>query len=427
MQDNIKDLFEYLNHDKSAYHAASYCEQVLCKEGFTQIFLNQKFDIKAGEKYYIKPYNSSLFAFVMPEKIESMRLAMAHTDFPTFKIKPVMNLRPRANCNLINVEPYGGSLKKTWFDRPLGIAGTVVVKTENVFNPKELLFDSEVPWVVIPSLAPHMDREIEKKEIDAAKEINPISALILDGDNNTEIIDLIAKKLDVNKDDILSYDLNLYDVDEARLVGTNQDFIQAGKIDNMASCAVLTDVIANATSEDNILRMIALFDNEEIGSRTKQGADSDILKWIITKICLDSNQMKNESEIISMLSTSMMLSCDGAHAVHPNYTEKADTSTIAEIGKGVVIKTSSSQRYVTDAKSIGIIKGLCENNNIAYQLQANKSGSPGGSTLGPIISSYLPILAVDMGVPMLAMHSIKEMIAVKDYISFEEILKAFYK
>lgn len=416
---NINKLITYLNKDKSAYHAVNHCEEVLKDNGFTELSMKEKFTPDADGKYYVKPYKTSLFAFVMPEDLKDMRIAMAHTDFPTFKVKPVAMLNSKAGCSLINVEPYGGSLKKTWFDRPLAVAGLVVVKTDNAFEPKELLYDSEDAIVTIPSLAPHMDRDIEKKDIDPAKEMNPVISLI---SGQSDINELIANKLNVNKDDILSYDLNLYDVTEAMLIGSDKEFLQAGKLDNMASCAALTEAIVKCEKSKASLNMIALFDNEEVGSRTKQGADSDILKWIITKICYDLAGMANESEIISILYNSMLLSCDGAHAVHPNYPEKADTTSIAELGKGIVIKTSASQRYVTDAKAIAIIKAICDKNDIKYQLQANKSGTPGGQTLGPIASSYIPATAIDMGVPMLAMHSVREMISVQDYMEFEKLI-----
>lgn len=422
----MSELIDYLNNDKSAYHAVRYCENVLKNNGFTELNMDEKFELLPLGKYYVKPNLTSLFAFTMPDnietilpsfsKIDGMRILMAHTDFPTFKIKPVADLSDKAGVNLINVEPYGGSLKKTWFDRPLGIAGVVYLSSEDCYEPKAVLFDSEEAWVTIPSLAPHMDREIEKKDIDPAKEMNPVLALSLEGKS---LITMIAEKLGVEEDNILSYDLSLYDVTKALYIGANKEFIQAGKIDNMASCMALVEsILVSNKLPKNHIPMIALFDNEEIGSRTRQGADSNLLKWIIDKILLDSKIAENESDIISILTKSFLVSCDGAHAVHPNYPEKADTSSTAIMGKGVVIKTSASQRYVTDPKAMAIIKALCKKGEVSYQLQANKSGTPGGQTLGPIASSYIPTLAIDIGVPMLAMHSIREMICEKDFEQF---------
>lgn len=423
----MAELTEYLNNDKSAYHAVEFCEKQLLNNGFAELKMNKKFNIASGGKYYVKPGLTSLFAFKMPEKKENIisngecvagfRIAMAHTDFPTFKLKPVADCSDKAGLSLINVEPYGGSLKKTWFDRPLGIAGAVYIQNDNN-SPEAVLFDSEDAWVTIPSLAPHMDREIEKKDIDPAKEMNPVVSL--SGDNNG-IIKMIADKLKVNEGDILSYDLGLYDVTDVLYIGAKKEFIQSGKIDNMASCAALTEALINTESKKKI-SMIALFDNEEIGSRTMQGADSNMLKFVTDKILLDSEIANNESEIISVLSKSMLISADGAHGVHPNYPEKADTTSTALLGGGIVIKTSASQRYVTDAGAIAYVKNICRNNNISCQVQANKSGTPGGQTLGPIATSYIPVTAVDMGIPMLAMHSVREMICSKDYDEFEKLI-----
>lgn len=414
-------LIQYLDASKSPYHVARFGASILSKEGFTEIDFNSAFDLRAGGRYFVRPYPTALFAFVMPSENQSVmsvndfRIACAHTDFPTFKIKPSSEHKVVASCKRINTEPYGGMLKKTWFDRPLGIAGMVVTKGADVWKPNTNLFDSEEAWCYIPSLAPHMDREIEKKEVDVAKDMIPITGITADS-----LIENIAKKLGVDEDDILSYDLNLYDTTKAEYVGVCKEFLSSGRIDNVASVAALTEAISSAENHKDSISLIALFDNEEIGSRTKQGADSKLLSWTIKKICEAIGiDYKNS------LHRSMMLSVDGAHAVHPNYPDKADATTAVELGGGLVIKTSASQRYVSDPVVTGIIKGICQERGIAHQVQANKSGTPGGQTLGPIVSSYVPIQGADIGVPMLAMHSIREMISVNDYRSLEAFIKAY--
>jgi len=303
-----------------------------------------------------------------------------------------------------------------------------MLKSGDAFSPEEVIFDSESAWVYIPSLAPHMDREIEKKEVDVAKEMLPL--ISLDKIDENSFAEYIANKLskdlkkEICKEDILSYDLNLYDVTRAEYAGINKEFLISQRIDNIASVAALTDSIIKSNPENHI-SLIALFDNEEIGSRTKQGADSEILNLVIQRIC-ESDYLKDaNADYKDMLVNSMMLSVDGAHAVHPNYPEKADLTTTAVCGKGFVIKTSASQRYVSDSKMLAIIKAICEGNNIPYQVQANKSGTPGGQTLGPIASSYLPVPAADMGVPMLAMHSVREMMAERDFDSLLNFVELF--
>lgn len=415
----MTELKIYLDNAHSPYHAVTYAKERLIEAGFHELKVNEAFALEAGRAYFTCPYDTAMFAFRMPENnISSIRIGCAHTDFPTFKIKPVADMSSgKGNVRRINIEPYGGMLKKTWFDRPLGIAGIVMVKGSSLMKPDSVLFDSILPWAYIPSLAPHMDREIEKKEVDVAKEMLPVIGL----EDENKMCDLIANKMNIKVDDILSYDLNLYDVTNAEYVGVSEEFITSERIDNIASVAALTEGIINGNKLNaEHISMIALFDNEEIGSRTKQGADSNILQWIIEKIC-ESEYVKNQGvDYKNLLLNGMMLSVDGAHAVHPNYVEKADTTTIAELGKGFVIKTSVSQRYVSDPKMLAIIKGICNENDIKYQVQANKSGTPGGQTLGPIASSYLPIPAADMGIPMLAMHSIRELAALDDY---EELKK----
>lgn len=421
----IQELRHYLDDCNSPYHLIKEVSTNLKQLGFKELSMKAAFNLVPGEKYFVSPSGTSLFAFVMPEDIKSIRIGMGHTDFPTFKLKPVPMENPKAGCNLINVEPYGGSLKKTWFDRPLGIAGAVLVKGEDVFKPTTLLYDSINPMVVIPSIAPHLDKEADKREIDVAKEIKPLCGLTLDGDS-FDILEEIAKDLRVKKTDILSFDLNLYDVTDSTLIGAYEDMLQSQKIDNYSSCVALVKAI-NTDSEANVMPLIALFDNEEIGSRTRQGADSNMLEWVINKICLDSGVCESTTEVYEILANSMMLSCDVAHAVHPSHTEKSDSTSTAYMGKGITIKTSASRRYVTDPEALAIVRGLCECNDISYQVQANKSGTPGGQTLGPLATSYIPIKAADVGIPMLAMHSVSELCAVSDVEEFGRLVSSFFK
>ncbi len=315
---------------------------------------------------------------------------------------------------------------RTWFDRGLGVAGIVYVKGENPYAPKPVLFDSEKPWFVIPSLAPHMDREAETKKIDPQKELIPLFSLSKedDGEEGSSFISKIAEKLNVYADDILDFDLELYVCEEPVSCGSDDEFLLAPRIDNVASVAALVegicakDIKESSGRDVNDISLIALFDNEEIGSRSKQGADSNIVNLIIDRI-FESGLFKGFSKNTAIL-RGRILSVDGAHAQHPNYPEKADETTKAFLGKGIVLKSSASQRYVTDPEMGAVLLSLCSENGINIQRQANRSGAPGGQTLGPIISSYLPIPAADIGIPMLAMHSSKETMCVRDY---EDLLK----
>lgn len=429
MTNELKDLFGYLEAAKSPVHVVAYsCEQ-LERAGFIKLDFDKKFELKAGGKYYCKPYDSLLFAFRVASNIKAgkMHIACAHTDSPSFKIKPVADMGARANVNRINVEPYGGALKRTWFDRPLGVAGQLVLKGDNIFEPKRVMFDSEGAWFIIPSLAPHMDREIEEKKLDVQKELIPICSLngVDAAENGADGLKAsLAAKAGVAVDDILDYDLNLYICGKPECCGTDGEFLLASRIDNVGSVAALVQgLIASEdkkAEDDNDLSIVALFDNEEIGSRTKQGADSMIFSWIVDRIF--ESEAFAEVDKLAALSRSTMLSVDGAHAVHPNYPEKADETSKAYLGKGIVLKTSASQRYVSDSGMSGILKQLCKKYDIMLQVQANRSGTPGGQTLGPIESSFLPIPAADLGMPMLAMHSCTETIACSDYKALYDLM-----
>ncbi len=411
----MAELTEYLEAAKSSYHVVEFAASRLKEAGFEELSFRGGFDLKEGGAYYCIPYPTSLFAFRIAEKVtgEGMHIACAHTDSPTFRIKPSPDMGERAGTCRINVEPYGGALRRTWFDRGLGVAGTVYIKGEDPFKPVKLLFDSEKAWFVIPSLAPHMDREIEERKLDPQKEIIPVFM----GDGSERMfLSCIADKAGVNESDILDYDLELYLCEKPEYVGPGGELLLSARIDNIASVAALTEGIISggSDSEDkNDIALIALYDNEEIGSRTKQGADSNILNMIAGKIFESS--LYSTRSLLTAMSGSRMISVDGAHAQHPNYPEKADETARVYLGKGIVFKSSASQRYVTDPEMGAVLSSLCAKNDIAFQRQANRSGAPGGQTLGPIVSSFLPIPAADMGIPMLAMHSVRETMCLKDY------------
>ena len=416
----MSTIYEYLDNAVSPYHAAAFCAETLSSNGFCQLKLNETNSLVAGGKYYIMPYPTMLIAFVMPEKLESFHIATAHTDYPSFKLKANCDMPVTANTKRINVEPYGGSLKKTWFDRPLSLAGSLVLKGSDSFSPKTVLYDAKKSMAIIPSLAPHMDRDIEKKEVDIAKEILPITGI-----TDSSLMEYIADSTGIGVEDILSFDLNLYVNEKAENIGIKEELISSERIDNIASCAAVTEALINSDMSKKNMPMIVLYDNEEIGSRSKQGADSNILGWTIKKLLYDSKLINNDAELIGIYHNSYMLSVDGAHAMHPSHTDKADSLNPAYIGKGPALKTSSSQRYLCDPVVMAIIKELARENNIPFQVTANKSGTPGGQTLGPILSSYLPIRGADLGIPMLAMHSARELCSAEDYENLKRLITSY--
>lgn len=418
-----------LNKGKSPYHVVALCKKQLEQAGFTALDYRQSWDLEFGASYYVSPYPSVLFAFTTGSAMTEegkIKIALAHTDFPCFKLKSHPEYTTEKYLQ-VNVEPYGGMIQSTWFDRPLGLVGKVMLVSDDVYAPKTILFESAVSLFVIPSLAPHLDKNANgKHEYDMQQELQPVAGLLEEQCNKDDfVLEYLAKELGVKKEDIVSFDLFLCNMDQAEKVGLQGEFISAPRIDNLASVAALVEgmtVPYGKGTEDGI-SMIALFDNEEIGSRSKQGADSALMTQVIEKI--GQSFGKNHCEMNDMLARGFLLSVDGAQAFHPNYITKSDPTNEIYLGSGVTIKTSASQRYVTDSEATAIVMQLCKQANVKCQLQVNRSGMPGGQTLGPIAVSYLPMQGADIGIPMLAMHSARELAAGADYKELVKLIKAF--
>ena len=415
-------LEEYLERSVSPFHAAALVKERLEGGGFLEIRPGDPSGLPDCPGFFMMPYPSCIIAFKINRNgKEKFHIATAHTDSPSFKIKPDPVIK-RNGYLLINTEPYGGSVKRTWLDRPLGIAGKVVLRTDDPFSPEEALYSSDGPAVIIPGLAPHLDREIETKPLDPQTHLLPVAGTYEEGSDF--IRDLILRGLKreaLSASDIIDYDLYLYNCDRPEMIGEGSPMISAPRIDNIASCAALTEALIRGSAGDAMIDAAAFFDNEEIGSRSKQGADSELLKTLLHYVYKKAFPDDYDAYLRSLYA-SMLFSVDGAHALHPSYPEKSDLTGQAYIGKGFVLKTSAPQRYVTDSKASSIVKEICRKNGIRVQQQANRSGAPGGQTLGPIASSYLPVLACDIGIPMLSMHSSRELADVRDYEALLDFL-----
>lgn len=420
-----------LEEGRSPFQVVEFGRKYLKNAGFVEIDYRKKFTVKPAGSYCVSPYPSVLFAFhigkdvtakTMEEDVK-VKIAMAHTDFPCFKIKSKPEYVTKKYLQA-NVEPYGGMIRSSWFDRPLGIAGKVVLASENIYAPRTVLFDSNRPVFIIPSLAPHMDRDGNKsREYDMQQEMQPITGMLNEQCNKEGfLVEYLAKELDVSTQAILSFDLFLYNTDKPEMIGMGEEFISAPRLDNLSSVAALLEAAEGA--DEKSISVIALFDNEEIGSRSKQGADSQLLPIILKKIA-DALGVE-EVTLSDCLARGFLLSVDGAHALHPNYAAKSDVTNEVFLGSGVVIKTSASQRYLSDSEATAVLKQLCHQNQIKYQVQVNRSGMPGGQTLGPIAASYLPMQGADLGMPMLAMHSARELADGDDYKELVKLMKAFF-
>ncbi len=418
----MKQLFELLEQGVTASHVISYLKEDLIAGGFKELSLEETWELEEHGKYYVNLYGSNCIAFVVGamKKMPSFRIAMAHSDYPNFQIKPEPLMRGKHMARF-NVEIYGGMYQKSWLDRPLGVAGRVVVKGEQAFSPKVLLYNSKRPLCIIPSLAIHMERELNQKgALDTAKELVPVAALTGDMDLLDEVVD----SLQITKEEILDYDLYLYNMDKPVIVGLDDAMVSAPRLDNLTSVGAILSGIKKAAVPEGVVDLLVVFDNEEVGSRSKQGADSELLPMVVRRI--GQALTGGNFELSKVLESSFLLSVDVAHGYHPNYEEKSDVTSKAYLGSGFSLKRSVGQKYGTTAETSAVIKHLCEKEQIPYTIAINKTGIPGGSTLGPIVTVHLPFPCADIGVPILAMHSATELAAAADYDALKRVIQAFY-
>lgn len=407
----MNNLVELLKNGKTQFHVVKNVKETLIKNSFKELHMYEDWKLSDGN-FFVEPFPSMLVAFSYKSTATSLRISACHTDFPMLKLKSKPELNKKGYL-MANVEPYGGLIVSTWFDRPLGLAGKIISKGSDAFNPVTTLFDSNKALFTIPNLAPHLKRE-KSSDIDPQKELIPLCGLDNSEISSDYLMSYIAKESNISKDDILDYDLYLYVCDEPTYIGFDSKLLSSPRIDNISSVSAILDSIC--TCNNNVIAVGAFFDNEEIGSRSKQGADSLLLKTIIDKIVPSEALYKN----------AFCLSIDVAHGTHPNYSEKSDITNDIILGKGFVLKTSASQRYVNDSEAGATISAICQEKGIKIQKAVNRSGMPGGQTLGPIMSSYLPIKSVDIGVPMLAMHSARELIHVDDYEALKKLVLEFF-
>ncbi len=421
----MEDLFRLLERGVTASHVVDCVKKDLLNNQFQELNIEDEWELKKNKGYYVNLYGSGCMAFRTGEHIDdfpAFRIAMAHSDFPCFQIKPNPMVKGRY-CARLNVEIYGGMYQKSWIDRPLGVAGRVVIKGKTVFTPQVLLYKSDRPLCIIPSLAIHMDKELNKKgALETAKELVPLAAL----SEEEDLLSDVAASLNIQTKDILDYDLYLYNMDVPMVAGLDSSMIVASRLDNLTSVGSILNGIKNCGKiPDHTVEMMVVFDNEEVGSLTKQGADSELLPLVIDKI--GKGLCGNRFEKSKVLEKSFLLSVDVAHANHPNYEEKSDVNNRAYLGHGISIKRSVGQKYGTTAESAAVIKQLCSKENIPFSIAINKTGIQGGSTLGPIVTSHLPFPCADVGMPILAMHSAVELGAVADYEALKKFIKTFYE
>jgi aspartyl aminopeptidase len=410
------ELLDFINESVTAYHGAYAMKSILDEEGFVEIEENKKWNLTKGGKYYVMKNQSAIVAFEIGEgKLEEdgFRLIGAHTDSPTFKIKPKAEIQVENTYLKLNTEVYGGPILSTWFDRPLSLAGRVALKGSSPLKPETRLVNIDRPLLIIPNMAIHMNRKVnEGYAFNKQKDTLPLIGFINDKfEKGAYLLTLISEKLGVPKEEILDFDLFLYEYEQGCIFGLENEFISAGRLDDL--WMVFSGLRALVDSKKNkATKVMIAVDNEEIGSLTAQGAQSTFLKTLLERIALGLG--KDKEEFFRTLSNSVMISADLAHALHPNQVEKHDPSNHPVLGGGPVIKMAASGSYSTDSHSSAIFQALCVEEKIPYQKFVNRSDVRGGTTIGPMSAADLGIPVIDMGAPVLGMHSVRELAAVKD-------------
>ena len=413
-------LLEFIEKSPTCFHAVDTLKNMLNASGFEGLQESQLWNIKAGGKYYVTRNGSSLIAFVVPETVTGFHIAASHSDSPTFKIKEIPELSVANKYTKLNVEGYGGMIMSTWFDRPLSVAGRVMVRTENGVETRLVNVDQDL--LMIPSVAIHMNRGVnDGYKFNVQKDLLPLYGT---GNAKDTFMKCIADAVGVTEEAILGKDLYLYPRTKGCIWGADQEFISSPRLDDLQSAFASMQGLLKAEHHGQV-SMIAVLDNEEVGSSTKQGADSDFLKETVFRICKECGL--DEIERRRALASSFMVSADNAHAAHPNAMEKADETNRPFMNEGIVIKYNGNQKYTSDAVSSAIFKMICERAGVPCQTFMNRSDMAGGSTLGNISNTQLSMNTVDIGLAQLAMHSAYETAGVKDTVYMIEALKTFFE
>lgn len=431
MQDYKKDLnelTEQLNAGVSPFHTIGHNAMLFEAEGYKELKLGESWKLEAGEGYFINAYDTSLIAFTVGKDAKahpSIRIAASHTDWPCLMVKPSPET-DAGGYGKLNVSVYGSAILSTWMDRPLSLAGKVCTKGKDPFHPNVHIVDFKRPLLTVPNLAIHFNREVNNGiALNPQIDMQPIIAM-LDGTLNKDsfFLDLLAEEIRVEKTEILDYEFYIYNCDRPQLLGIQEEFLSSPRLDNLTSVHACVSGLLNGSREKGIY-VAALYDNEEIGSETKQGAASPLTDRILEKIYLSLGYTR--SEYLDALFNGFLLSLDVAHALHPNKMDKYDPNDRIAVNEGVAIKLAVTQAYATDASYISVIEDICRSGDIPYKKFCNRSDIKGGSTLGSISSCFLTMPAVDAGVPILAMHSARELMGAKDQWALAEMTRLFFK
>lgn len=427
MSDYVNSLMRFLDASPVNFLAVDTLRSALDDSGFTELNPSDHWDLKPGDKHYIVKNGSALFAFIVGEGLAhtGFKIITAHSDSPGFRIKPRAEMLCEGIVKL-NTEVYGGPILYTWFDRPLSIAGRVILRSDDPLHPEARTIFIQRPLLTIPHLAIHFNRAVnEGNPLSKQKDMLPVIGMInnkLEADNL--LLNLVADEACVDADRILDFDLSLYDTTKACLLGLNDEFITSGRLDDLSMAHAA--LMALLESDDmSTTRVIGIFDNEETGSGTKQGAASPVFEHLLRRIV--GARGGNEEDFFRAIDRSFMISADNAHGLHPNYPEKHDPTNHPKLGGGPVIKINANCKYMTDSRGAAVFGELCRKAGVKCQYFVNHSDVAGGSTLGNIATVQLDIEGVDVGNPIWAMHSAAETAAVDDQLSMVLALREFFR
>ncbi|MBK8172579.1 MAG: M18 family aminopeptidase [Sandaracinaceae bacterium] len=426
-QDLADDLLDYLDASPTAYHAVAETTRRLRAAGYRELLEKDAWKVAPGERVYVTRAQTSILAFELGTgALDStgMHLVGAHTDSPNLRIKPVSDL-VRAGYQQFAIEVYGGVLWHSWLDRDLALAGRVLIQGTGV-EPVSALVRIEEPWLRIPNLAIHLQRGVNTEGLILNPQLHLVPIAGLESAGLIDLKTLLGARVGAKPNEVLSFDLALYDTQKAARAGLHREFVQSARLDNLASCHVALSALLATSGERERTRGVVLYDHEEVGSRSAQGADSPFLRTVIERLCEALGKSGTES-YARTAAQSYFVSADMAHAIHPNYQDRHEPSHQPLLGRGPVIKSNVNQSYATDGESAAIFEALCRRADVAPQHFVTRTDLGCGSTIGPITASQLGMRSVDVGNPMLSMHSIREMCAASDIATMAKVLTTLFE
>lgn len=424
----VESLLRFMDNSPCNFLAVNTIKGLLNNAGYIERRLDDKMEWKAGNKFYVTKNDSAIFAIKVGRKNPAetgFKIVAAHSDSPCFRIKPNSEIPGEGGIVRLNTEVYGGPILYTWFDRPLSIAGRVICKGEDALHPVTRLVCIARPLMCISHLAIHFNRAVnEGNKLSKQVDMLPIIAKVNDSlEADNMLLKLVAAELNVDMAEILDFDLMLYDTEKACTFGLNNEFISCGRLDDLSMAHAAITALLEA-KDDDATCVAAIFDNEETGSGTKQGAGSPVLANVLLRLTVAAGGRFDDFG--RAIARSFMVSADNAHAFHPNYASKYDPTNHPALGGGPCIKINANCKYMSDAHSAAIFKALCIEAGQPYQYFVNHSDVAGGSTLGNILTGQIDIEGVDVGNPLLAMHSVRETASCADHVAMIEVMKQFF-